>query len=252
MYEPTTGRFSTLDPFFGNLNDPQSFHKYAYVHGDPVNNIDPTGMYSGAAVGAIYSMFVSGVLGAPPRTAQRPMDGSRILTDGGSYRMLTRKEQLIIGYFYRAAFPGLFDRGGHNGDQELLRLARVMSEVKLWDQKSIQGWHVLRPKYIIAFHAIDTFGAGAVSLGTDQYYARFPRANEVDNLPLLAHELFHSYHADRTGGTTSFLSIYLLDSAAAYVESGAAYHGNFSEIFGHAIQDALLEMLDNPTFVAAF
>ncbi len=44
-YDPQTGTFISLDPFYGNSSDPQSFHKYAYVHSDPVNGIDPTGMY---------------------------------------------------------------------------------------------------------------------------------------------------------------------------------------------------------------
>jgi len=42
-YDATTGRFNRLDPFAGNLHDPQSLHKYAYVHGDPVNAWDPSG-----------------------------------------------------------------------------------------------------------------------------------------------------------------------------------------------------------------
>lgn len=37
--------FQRPDPFFGELTHPQSFHKYAYVHGDPVNGIDPTGKF---------------------------------------------------------------------------------------------------------------------------------------------------------------------------------------------------------------
>lgn len=45
-YNPATGTFNRLDPFFGNLNDPQSLHKYLYTHGDPVNGIDPTGEFS--------------------------------------------------------------------------------------------------------------------------------------------------------------------------------------------------------------
>lgn len=43
MYQSSNGRFDHLDPFFGDKTDPQSFHKYGYVHGDPVNGIDPTG-----------------------------------------------------------------------------------------------------------------------------------------------------------------------------------------------------------------
>jgi RHS repeat-associated protein len=44
-YDPATGRFNRLDPFFGNLNDPQSLHKYLYTHADPVNEIDPNGLF---------------------------------------------------------------------------------------------------------------------------------------------------------------------------------------------------------------
>lgn len=42
-YDANSGRFNRLDPFAGNSEDPQSLHKYAYAHCDPVNGIDPTG-----------------------------------------------------------------------------------------------------------------------------------------------------------------------------------------------------------------
>jgi RHS repeat-associated protein len=42
-YDPATGRFNRLDPFFGNLGDPQSLHMYLYTHADPINGIDPSG-----------------------------------------------------------------------------------------------------------------------------------------------------------------------------------------------------------------
>ncbi|MCA9303182.1 MAG: hypothetical protein KC996_03575 [Phycisphaerales bacterium] len=45
-YMPGQGVFNRLDPFFGNTDDPQSLHKYAYTHNDPVNGIDPSGMIS--------------------------------------------------------------------------------------------------------------------------------------------------------------------------------------------------------------
>ncbi|QDU62390.1 tRNA3(Ser)-specific nuclease WapA precursor [Planctomycetes bacterium Pan216] len=40
-YDPNTGRFNRLDPFFGNLQDPQSLHKYLYTHADPITGVDP-------------------------------------------------------------------------------------------------------------------------------------------------------------------------------------------------------------------
>jgi RHS repeat-associated protein len=45
-YDQNNGRFTQLDPFAGNSYDPQSLHKYAYCHEDPVNGVDPSGEFS--------------------------------------------------------------------------------------------------------------------------------------------------------------------------------------------------------------
>ena len=42
-YSASNGRFERLDPFAGNPNDPLSFNKYGFVHGDPANGVDPSG-----------------------------------------------------------------------------------------------------------------------------------------------------------------------------------------------------------------
>jgi RHS repeat-associated protein len=44
-YSPTNARWERLDPFAGNPNDPFSFHKYGFVHGEPVLSKDPSGKY---------------------------------------------------------------------------------------------------------------------------------------------------------------------------------------------------------------
>jgi RHS repeat-associated protein len=62
-YDPTTGRFTKLDPYFGNLQDPRSLHKYLYTGADPVNLQDPSGMawdvgdYA-AAAHILFSLWV--------------------------------------------------------------------------------------------------------------------------------------------------------------------------------------------------
>ena len=43
-YNPSNGTFNRVDPYSGNTQDPQSLHKYAYCHANPVNGIDPSGM----------------------------------------------------------------------------------------------------------------------------------------------------------------------------------------------------------------
>jgi RHS repeat-associated protein len=57
-YDPATGRFNRLDPFFGNQLDPQSLHNYLYAHVDPVNGIDPSGLFS--IGGMMSSLGISG------------------------------------------------------------------------------------------------------------------------------------------------------------------------------------------------
>jgi len=42
-YDAASGRFTRMDPYAGDHRDPQSLHKYAYCHGDPVNGVDPSG-----------------------------------------------------------------------------------------------------------------------------------------------------------------------------------------------------------------
>jgi RHS repeat-associated protein len=43
-YARTIGRFTTTDPYPGNLGSPQSLNRYTYVGNDPVNRNDPSGL----------------------------------------------------------------------------------------------------------------------------------------------------------------------------------------------------------------
>jgi RHS repeat-associated protein len=45
-YRADVGRFLSLDSFEGNVREPLSLHKYLYGWGNPIFNIDPTGMFS--------------------------------------------------------------------------------------------------------------------------------------------------------------------------------------------------------------
>ena len=77
FYDLGTGTFNRLDPFFGNLRDPQSLHKYLYVHGDPIQYTDPLGLGIGLgglslsmriAIGVSVSVGVFGAFYAPQLT----------------------------------------------------------------------------------------------------------------------------------------------------------------------------------------
>ncbi|HEY2961613.1 MAG TPA: RHS repeat-associated core domain-containing protein [Pyrinomonadaceae bacterium] len=43
-YNADRGRFTTIDPFAGYIDEPISLHKYLYAQADPVNFIDPLGL----------------------------------------------------------------------------------------------------------------------------------------------------------------------------------------------------------------
>jgi hypothetical protein len=44
-YQNRLGRFSSPDPLAGHLPNPQSLNRYAYVQNDPVDSVDPLGLY---------------------------------------------------------------------------------------------------------------------------------------------------------------------------------------------------------------
>jgi RHS repeat-associated protein len=60
LYTPGNGRFLTQDSFVGFSMDPQSLHKYAFNHNDPVNRVDPSGHMSLSELSATQN--IQGIL----------------------------------------------------------------------------------------------------------------------------------------------------------------------------------------------
>lgn len=59
---PENGRFLTTDPIAGLAFDPVTLHKYLYVHGNPVNVIDPRGEFGILfSVSRIFSLLFRGL-----------------------------------------------------------------------------------------------------------------------------------------------------------------------------------------------
>jgi RHS repeat-associated protein len=86
QYSPAEGRWLAPDPYNGSydLSDPQSFNRYAYVQGQPLSYIDPSGLFLGPAAegggvvcgpvcaalgaigGGILDLFTGGLFGGGP------------------------------------------------------------------------------------------------------------------------------------------------------------------------------------------
>lgn len=104
-YDAHWSRFSQPDPSDGSydLSDPQSFNRYAYVQNDPVNFVDPTGLYE-ACVHDAMTKFLAGLAGfkgsVPRRLGELAGDGPGG-ADSRQYAATSPKN----------AFLGLFGRG---------------------------------------------------------------------------------------------------------------------------------------------
>jgi len=101
-YDPTTGLFNRLDPFVGNLEDPQTLHKYLYAHGDPVTFTDPSGLLSmgglaaaGGFIGLSAGLVHGAILGARVSIGHSIIRGP---LEGGAGLVIGAGAEAVIGY----------------------------------------------------------------------------------------------------------------------------------------------------------
>ncbi|MBQ9232504.1 MAG: RHS repeat-associated core domain-containing protein [Lachnospiraceae bacterium] len=61
---PSTGTFTGMDSYAGNISDPDTLHKYLYANGNPVKYVDPSGneaqLSTQVVVGAIMNVLDNG------------------------------------------------------------------------------------------------------------------------------------------------------------------------------------------------
>ena len=58
-YDADRGRFTSMDPFAGYIEEPSSLHKYLYTHADPVNFIDPEGLSEAGEYGLLTRIGIA-------------------------------------------------------------------------------------------------------------------------------------------------------------------------------------------------
>ena len=56
QYDQVSGRFTQMDSWMGNTDEPVTLHKYAYGNMDPANTVDPTGHFGLASFGTASSI----------------------------------------------------------------------------------------------------------------------------------------------------------------------------------------------------
>ena len=112
-YDNVTGRFMTADPYLansggpGNVSDPQSWNRYAYTRGDPVNRYDPAGLidwapgfYTGSAdnlwvgsIGPLFPVWVGFGGGGGGKTV---LAVNNLQKSGKNYDQVTKTLQKIL------------------------------------------------------------------------------------------------------------------------------------------------------------
>jgi RHS repeat-associated protein len=63
-YNPDRGRFMSMDPYPGEIDEPLSLHKYLYANGDAANMIDPSGLATLAEYGMKLRLIALRVVAA--------------------------------------------------------------------------------------------------------------------------------------------------------------------------------------------
>lgn len=98
-YNPQIGRFTTLDPYAGDPQTPQSLHKYLYAHADPIHNVDPSGemsiselLVAGTIAAGAAALFIGGLIATVNDSAGYNLDGWDITDPQKKYRSIVIRE----------------------------------------------------------------------------------------------------------------------------------------------------------------
>ncbi|MFF2957226.1 polymorphic toxin-type HINT domain-containing protein [Kitasatospora sp. NPDC057965] len=102
QYQPTTGRFLSLDPVL-DAGDPQQWNGYAYSENDPVNKSDPSGLRS-EECGTLYACGPAGTI---------TMNNTAETSGSVAISVLNRLHQSDPGYTHTVTGGG--DGGGGTG-----------------------------------------------------------------------------------------------------------------------------------------
>lgn len=154
-YDPRNGRFASLDPFNGTPSDPQSLHRYLYVHGDPISGVDPTGQFEGL-VGLLGSINISSI--------GRAMNGAAVQA-AKTYAVRT-VENVAFGSLLGAAFGGAIAATDPRGDVSV----GILQGAKwgaIFGAVPPSVWKTPIGRVILAYFAFDALdhGVGSIMAG---------------------------------------------------------------------------------------
>ena len=132
--DPRTGRFVGMDPFDGRPFDPPILHKYLYAAGNPLTNVDPSGLLD-VNVGSL--MAALGIIGVLSNMAGLGSNLRRYYSTDDSIERLTILPSIGLNLFgiFLALVPGAGPAGPAAvragsavvGGEVLLTMQRIQS-----------------------------------------------------------------------------------------------------------------------------
>jgi len=198
-YNPLNGLFNQVDSYSGNRQDPQSLHKYAYCHNNPVNAVDPSGRMG--LIGWSVAIFVVAIIA--------------VIVD-----------RYLGGPTYRSGLshPTITNDDIRNSIKGVRNARDVLENLIKTPGTGFNAWEdfiaYLNGKGI---HVVGEMGIGIVGMGTalspgrqriveyfETWYwnARHPKARQHQS-PLLYHGYMQGYIADWCGWESERLGIVL-------------------------------------------
>jgi RHS repeat-associated protein len=88
FYSAQQGRFTQVDPIgmgAASLSDPQTLNLYSYCGNDPINRIDPDGLFFGFIVAALVAIGTA-IVGVAKKAAKRVLSAGRVGLSGPGFR----------------------------------------------------------------------------------------------------------------------------------------------------------------------
>jgi RHS repeat-associated protein len=192
MYASDWGRFMSPDPIgfkSANIKSPKSLNRYAYVNGDPVNLVDPTGLNAESPGGGVcfrfhyYNTFTEEgfwgrwtCLGGGGGNSTGADGGMVISGGGGSLDGRVGKKLPPCATNFLGQYREL-----HNVDIDKVNM------------------------YPGSLPSADITGILAMTIGNNIFFAPGKYNLTYDGIALIAHELYHVKQYNDVGGVGNFL-----------------------------------------------
>ncbi|MDZ4848723.1 MAG: FG-GAP-like repeat-containing protein [Pirellulaceae bacterium] len=163
-YDITSGRFPSRDSFDGVIRIPNSLHRYAYTHSDPVNNRDPSGNFTlkellvvSAKIGILLVVGVK--LYRAYRTSTSTLVGTLVKRfEERTYQF--ERGEFTFGAIYGAGGVSLkikgFDNDPNKWVTEIAYTRRMIAQLKDLRKVNFKDWNLYITNMRQAFDSMGT------------------------------------------------------------------------------------------------